>query len=94
MGGEPAVSGEVPVAVAVELYGQNHLHEVRPRRQIYVRLIEQAVPETRSDEYSYEAVEEERLEEFVLYLLLFIEFSYYEIGEKKPHQPAQRIPVH
>ena len=91
---QTAVACEVPVAVSGELDGQEHLYEVFPRGEIYVGLIEQTVPKACSDEYSDEAVEEQRVEQFVLYLLFLIQPSYYEIGQDKSDEPAERIPVH
>ena len=41
-----------------------------------------------------EAVNEEWIEEFVLYFLLFIEPLHNEIGQRKANNPHQTIPAH
>ena len=64
-----------------------------PRREEDVGLIEQAVSQACADEDAYEAIDEERVEESFLHLLLAVEPLHDEIGECEADEPAQRIPV-
>ena len=64
------------------------------RGEEIVRLIEEAMSESCSDEYSHEAIYEQGLKEFALYLLLFIQLPYDKVCRQQSYQPAQRIPAH
>ena len=87
------IAGELPRAVGHEVYWQYHLHHVPAARQEIVRLIEQTVAQARAYQYADEAVDEERIEQLRLYLLLGIQPFYYEICRQQTEQPAQRVPA-
>ena len=53
-----------------------------PRRQEDVGLIKEAVAQTGARQDAYEAVDEQGVEQFVFYFLLFIEASHQEVGQQ------------
>ena len=91
--GEAAVARELPSAALKKLYGHEYLHDVLPRREEEVGLVEEAVAQSRTHDDAHEAVYEERVEELVLYLLLTVELPYYEICQQQSREPAQGVPV-
>ena len=91
--GESAIAREAPSAVRQEVDGQEYLHEVFPRREEEVGLVEEAMAKTCSGEYADEAVDEERVEQLGLHLLLLVQTLHAEVSQRKTHEPAERVPV-
>ena len=61
------------------------------RGEEIVWLIEETMSESCSDEYSHEAIYEQGLKEFALYLLLIIQPPYYKVSRQQSYQPAERM---
>lgn len=93
MTGESGIAAEFPVAIGHDFYWQEHLDETVGATQIVVWFIEEAMSESCTDEDADEAVEEERVELLVRYLLALVEPSDDEVGEDEPHCPHQRVPL-
>jgi len=70
---------------------QEHLDETRKIGQIVGWFVEQAVTQARTDEDAEEAVEEQRLKLLFLYLLIPVEFLYYEVGSCKSYHPEEGV---
>jgi hypothetical protein len=64
------------------------------RTEPVLRLIEKAMTEARTEQYSYEAIDEERVEEAIFHLLFDVQFPHEEIGKSQSHEPAHGVPAH
>ena len=73
--------------------GDEHLDETLPASQVISGLVEDAVAESSTDEYTEEAIEEERLELLVLYLLMLIKTLHNQIGQQQADAPQQGVPA-
>ena len=58
------------------------------------RFVEQAVPQTRTDENTEEAIEEEGIKLLLRNALSAIEPIDHKVGRNQPQHPAERIPTH
>ena len=67
----------------MEIQQLNHLNEMTERGEIIVGLIEQAMSESRSYQYSEEAIEEKRFKEFGLDALLLVQTLDYQVSSKQ-----------
>ena len=63
-------------------------------RQEVGRFVEQAVPQTRTDENTEEAIEEEGIELLLRNALSAIEPIDHKVGRNQSQHPAERIPTH
>lgn len=91
---QSGIACEFPSAVFKEADGEQHLDDVFARGEEVVGFIEETVSQSCSDENADEAVDKERIEQFVFYLLLFVEFPHDEISRQQSDEPAQCIPAH
>ena len=79
---------EVPVVVACELYGQQHLNEATHRGEIILGLVEDAVSQSCTHKDADKTVEEQRVELPVLYFLVFIQPAHCEVSQCQSDEPA------
>jgi len=59
--------------------------------EIVFGLVEEAVSQSRPDEYAEEAVEEERLELIVAYFLVAVLLAYHEVSQSDAHNPQHAV---
>ena len=79
MGGKTFISCEFPRAIGNLVDGQQHLYDMVDTAEEIVWLVEEAVTQACTDEYSQETIDEQRVEELVFYFCFFIKFFYYYI---------------
>ena len=89
MRGESAIAREVPSAARQEIDRQEYLYEVLPGREEEVGLVEEAMAKTCSGEYADEAVDEERVEQLGLHLLLLVQTLHTEVCQRKTGKPTE-----
>lgn len=70
---------------------QEHLDEMGKTGQIIGWFVEQAVTQARTDEDAEEAIKEQRLKLLFLYLLIPVEFLYYEVGSCESYHPKEGV---
>ena len=75
------------------MYWHQHLYEMLARGKEIVGLIENAMPQTRTNQYTYETIDEQRVEKFVLDALLLVKALNNKICQQKSYEPTQRIPT-
>ena len=63
--GQSFIAGELPSAVGHEMDGQEHLHDVLAGSEEIVGLIEQAMPQTGTNQDAQEAIDEQRIEDIL-----------------------------
>ena len=85
MRGQTLIAGHVPRAILVDMDRQQHLDKALPRREEVVGLVEDAVAQARTDQNAQEAVDEQRLEQLVLDLLLLVQAPHHEVGQQQAH---------
>ena len=73
--------------------GQQHLHKALERCQEVVGLVEDAMPQTGAHKDADEAVDEQGVEQLVLYLLFFIQAFHHKVGQQQSDEPAQGVPA-
>ena len=78
------VTAEYP-AVGTLLYRQEHLNRVR---KVVVGLVEQAMSQSCSYEYSCEAIDKKRVEQFITDSTFLVQFLYYVVCSQKADDPA------
>lgn len=90
MGGQAFIARhlEVPSLIARELDGQQHLDEPSHRREVVLRLIEDAMAQTCTSKDADEAIEEQRVKLPVFNLLVLIQPAYREIGQCQADEPT------
>ena len=93
--GQSLVAGELPLpCVGVgEVYGQQHLYEAAHGGEVVLGLVEDAVPQSGTDEDAEEAVDEQGIELLVRNLLILEQFPNYDVGQCQSDEPAQRVPA-
>ena len=64
-----------------------------PGREEEVGLVEEAMSQACSGEYSDEAVDEERVEQLGLHLLLLVQTLHTEVCQRKTGKPSDCVPV-
>ena len=81
--------------------GQEHLHDMLARGKEIVGLIEQAMPQTGTNQDAQEAIDEQRIEDILHFLLavllngalgnalLIEQMAHDEVGERQSDEPAE-----
>ena len=90
MAGESLIADEAN-ARGSETDGKPHLDEAGKVMEIIGGLVEDAMPQTGTKQDAEETIEEQGLEEFVLYLLVLIEFLHYEVGACQAQHPKEGV---
>ena len=91
MRGKAGIAGKLPAAVGHLVHGQQHFERVA---QEVAWLVKQAMAQTGTGQYAYEAVKKEGVELFGGYALALVELVHYNIGQRQTYAPAQRVPAH
>ena len=89
---QSGVARILPRAVGHLVHWHEHLNEMGTRREEIVGLIEQAVAQTGTHQNANEAIDEQRIEQFVLDFLVFIQPFHHEIAAHEAYEPAHAIP--
>ena len=69
--------------------GQEHLYDVLAAAQEVAGFVEKAVAQTGTHQNAEKAIDEEGVEIFFLYLLLFVELVNEQIGQQQADEPAE-----
>ena len=90
---EEPIVGEMGVALH-EMDREEHLDDVLAGGEEIIGLIEETMAQTGTHNHTEKEVEKERIEQFVLEFLVFVQPFHDVVGQTEADEPAQTVPAH